>query len=110
MEAYRAVAVEDREPRSRRSSAPGSLSPVALVGATLDHIARLDSDLHSFICFSGDPLGPAKAAEASGEVVDALHGIPIGIKAGHRGHYRPGRHFQPPRLRRGRTVAGGGRM
>jgi aspartyl-tRNA(Asn)/glutamyl-tRNA(Gln) amidotransferase subunit A len=61
----------------------GSLSPVALMEATLDRIARLDPKLHSFICLADDPLKSARAAEAMlarGEVVGELHGIPIGIK------------------------------
>jgi aspartyl-tRNA(Asn)/glutamyl-tRNA(Gln) amidotransferase subunit A len=61
----------------------GSLSPVALMGATLDRIARLDPALHSFICLADDALGQAKAAAARirpGEALGPLHGIPIGIK------------------------------
>ncbi len=40
----------------------GSLSPVALMEATLDRIARLDPKLHSFICLADDPLESARAA------------------------------------------------
>jgi aspartyl-tRNA(Asn)/glutamyl-tRNA(Gln) amidotransferase subunit A len=62
----------------------GSLSPVALIEATLDRIARLDSKLHSFIYPADDPLGSARAAEAKlarGEILgELLLGIPIGIK------------------------------
>ena len=61
----------------------GSLSPVALMEATLDRIARLDPGLHSFIFLADDALGQAKAAEAriaAGEAVGPLHGIPVGIK------------------------------
>jgi aspartyl-tRNA(Asn)/glutamyl-tRNA(Gln) amidotransferase subunit A len=57
----------------------GMLSPVALMEATLDRIARIDPALHSYICLADDPLGAAKAA-AQGEVVGTLHGIPIAIK------------------------------
>ena len=61
----------------------GSLSPVALMETTLDRIARLDPELHSFIFIAEDPVASAKAAEAMlarGEAVGALHGVPIGIK------------------------------
>ena len=61
----------------------GTVSPAALMEATLDRIARLDPALHSFICLADDPLGQAKAAEAQvarGEPIGPLHGIPIGIK------------------------------
>ena len=61
----------------------GKLSPVELMEATLDRIARLDPALHSFICTADDALGQAEAAEAriaGGEAVGPLHGIPIGIK------------------------------
>ena len=61
----------------------GSLSPVALMEASLDRIARLDPALHSFICLADDPLGQAKDAAARiarGETCGRLHGVPIGIK------------------------------
>jgi aspartyl-tRNA(Asn)/glutamyl-tRNA(Gln) amidotransferase subunit A len=61
----------------------GSLSPVALMETTLDRIARLDPELHSFIFIAEDPVASAKAAGAMlarGEAVGALHGVPIGIK------------------------------
>ena len=61
----------------------GTLSPVALMEATLDRIARIDPALHSYIGLADDPLGAAKAAAgcvARGDAAGALHGIPIGIK------------------------------
>jgi aspartyl-tRNA(Asn)/glutamyl-tRNA(Gln) amidotransferase subunit A len=63
--------------------AAGDESPVALVQAALDRIARVDGDLQSFICLAPDPLGAACAAEAeirAGRRRGPLHGIPIGIK------------------------------
>jgi aspartyl-tRNA(Asn)/glutamyl-tRNA(Gln) amidotransferase subunit A len=61
----------------------GEISPVELVQAALDRIARLDVRLQSFICLAPDPLGVVRAAEAeisAGRPRGPLHGIPIGIK------------------------------
>jgi aspartyl-tRNA(Asn)/glutamyl-tRNA(Gln) amidotransferase subunit A len=61
-----------------------SLSPVELMTALLQRIARLDPKLHVFIRLDGDAaMGAAKAAEAdimSGRLRGPLHGVPVGIK------------------------------
>lgn len=66
-----------------RRIAARELSSVALVGAYLDRIGRLDGDLQSFVCLSLAALDAARAAD--GEIARTgprgpLHGIPIGIK------------------------------
>ena len=61
-----------------------SLSPVELVKALLERIARLDPKLQVFIRLDGDAaMDGAKAAEteiASGRSRGPLHGVPVGIK------------------------------
>lgn len=66
-----------------RRIAARELSSVALLGAYLDRIGRLDGDLQSFVCLSPAALDVARAAD--GEIARTgprgpLHGIPIGIK------------------------------
>jgi aspartyl-tRNA(Asn)/glutamyl-tRNA(Gln) amidotransferase subunit A len=60
------------------------LSPVELMKALLERIARLDPKLNVFIRFDGDAaMDAAKAAEAevaSGRLRGPLHGVPVGIK------------------------------
>jgi aspartyl-tRNA(Asn)/glutamyl-tRNA(Gln) amidotransferase subunit A len=60
------------------------LSPVELVKALLDRIARLDPRLNAFIRIEADAaLGEARAAEAEaaqGRLRGPLHGVPVGIK------------------------------
>jgi aspartyl-tRNA(Asn)/glutamyl-tRNA(Gln) amidotransferase subunit A len=60
------------------------LSPVELVESRLQRIARLDGELHSFICVLREPaLAAARSAEAeimAGKLRGPLHGIPIGLK------------------------------
>ncbi|MGE0224443.1 MAG: amidase [Acetobacteraceae bacterium] len=62
----------------------GALSPVALVQACLDRIARYDGGLHSFITVTADrALAQARAAEAeiaAGRYRGPFHGIPYGLK------------------------------
>jgi aspartyl-tRNA(Asn)/glutamyl-tRNA(Gln) amidotransferase subunit A len=63
--------------------AGGQASPVTLVQAALERIARLDGDLQSFICLTPDPVAAARVAEVeirAGRLRGPLHGIPIGIK------------------------------
>lgn len=61
-----------------------ALSPVELVGAQLDRIARLDGQLRSFAHVSAEAAtAQAKVAEdeiAAGERRGPLHGVPLGIK------------------------------
>lgn len=66
-----------------RRIAARELSSVALVGAYLDRIGRLDGDLQSFVCLSSAALDAARAADeeiARTGPRGPLHGIPIGIK------------------------------
>ena len=64
--------------------AAGDLSPVELMQAHLDRIARLDPRLNAFIQLDGDAaLAAARVAEAeasAGRLRGPLHGIPVGIK------------------------------
>ena len=60
------------------------LSPVELMEALLERIARLDPKLNVFIHLDDDAaMGAARAAEAeitSGRLRGPLHGVPVGIK------------------------------
>ncbi len=60
------------------------LSPVELMNALLERIARLDPKLNIFIHLDGDAaMDAARAAEAevaSGRLRGPLHGVPVGIK------------------------------
>jgi aspartyl-tRNA(Asn)/glutamyl-tRNA(Gln) amidotransferase subunit A len=60
------------------------LSPVELVQATLDRIAKLDPALSAYVTVTGEQaLAEAKQAEseiAAGRLRGPLHGIPFGIK------------------------------
>lgn len=60
------------------------LSPVELIQAHLDRIARLDSRLNVFIRLDAEAaLDAARAAEAeamAGRLRGPLHGVPVGIK------------------------------
>ena len=60
------------------------LSPVALMKALLDRIARLDPKLNAFIRLDAEAaMTQAKAAEAeiaAGRPRGPLHGVPVGIK------------------------------
>src|SRR5712671_2978285 len=60
------------------------LSPVELMTALLERIARLHPKLNVFIRFDGDAaMAAARAAEteiASGRLRGPLHGVPVGIK------------------------------
>ena len=60
------------------------LSPVELVKALLERIARLDPQLNAFIKVDGEAaLAAARLAEreiAAGRVRGPLHGVPVGIK------------------------------
>ena len=61
----------------------GRLSPVALVEAALERIARHDGELLSFACLSDGALEAAREAQrelSAGRVRGPLHGIPIGVK------------------------------
>jgi aspartyl-tRNA(Asn)/glutamyl-tRNA(Gln) amidotransferase subunit A len=62
----------------------GRLSPVDLVEAALDRIARIDPRLHSFITVTGEEaLAQARTARdeiAAGRWRGPMHGIPIGLK------------------------------
>src|SRR5215470_880856 len=61
-----------------------SLSPVAVVRATLDRIARLDPQIHAFLTVCEDEaMAAARDAEAAmmrGEALGPLHGVPVTIK------------------------------
>ena len=67
-----------------RMIATKEVSPVEVVRAHLDRIARLDGTLHAFITVCGDAaLEAARAAEsavAAGQTLGPLHGVPIGLK------------------------------
>jgi aspartyl-tRNA(Asn)/glutamyl-tRNA(Gln) amidotransferase subunit A len=60
------------------------LSPVELMTALLERIARLDPKLNVFIRLDGEAaMDAARAAEAevaSGRLRGPLHGVPVGIK------------------------------
>ena len=60
------------------------LSPVELMTALLERIARLDPKLHVFIRLDGeaamDAARTAEAEVASGRLRGPLHGVPVGIK------------------------------
>jgi aspartyl-tRNA(Asn)/glutamyl-tRNA(Gln) amidotransferase subunit A len=61
-----------------------NLSPVELMEALLERIARLDPKLNAFIRLDADvAIHAARAAEAeiaSGRQRGPLHGVPVGIK------------------------------
>jgi aspartyl-tRNA(Asn)/glutamyl-tRNA(Gln) amidotransferase subunit A len=67
-----------------RAIAAREVSPVEVVQAHLDRIARLDGKLKSFITVTADAaLTAAKAAEAAvmtGGSLGPLHGVPIALK------------------------------
>jgi len=67
-----------------RAIAARELSPVELMKALLDRIARLDPKLNAFIRLDGEAaMAQAKAAEAeiaAGRPRGPLHGVPVGIK------------------------------
>ncbi len=67
-----------------RAFAARKLSPVELMQALLDRIARLDPTLNVFITLDAETaMAQARAAEAeiaAGRIRGPLHGIPIGIK------------------------------
>jgi aspartyl-tRNA(Asn)/glutamyl-tRNA(Gln) amidotransferase subunit A len=67
-----------------RAIAAKTLSPVELMSALLDRIARLDPKLNVFIRLDGDAaMAAAKAAEteiAVGRPRGRFHGVPVGIK------------------------------
>jgi aspartyl-tRNA(Asn)/glutamyl-tRNA(Gln) amidotransferase subunit A len=67
-----------------RAIAAGQLSPVELMTALLERIARLDPKLNVFIRLDGEAaMDAARAAEAevtSGRLRGPLHGVPVGIK------------------------------
>src|SRR4030095_9553510 len=60
------------------------LSPVELMKALLDRVAKLDPRLNAFIRWEAEPaMAAAKAAEAeavAGRLRGPLHGVPVGIK------------------------------
>ncbi len=64
--------------------ANGEMSPVELVKALLDRIARLDPGLNAFLHVDAEAaLKEARATEAEaaqGQLRGALHGVPVGIK------------------------------
>jgi len=67
-----------------RAIAARNLSPVELMEALLERIARLDPKLNAFIRLDADvAIHAARAAEAeiaSGRQRGPLHGVPVGIK------------------------------
>ena len=67
-----------------RMIATKEVSPVEVVRAHLDRIARLDGTLHAFITVCGEAaIEAARAAESavtSGQPLGPLHGVPIGLK------------------------------
>ena len=67
-----------------RAIATRNLSPVELMEALLERIARLDPKLNAFIRLDADvAIHAARAAEAeiaSGRQRGPLHGVPVGIK------------------------------
>ena len=62
----------------------GDISPVGIVDAYLDRIARYDGKLHAYIdVYADDARLAAKAAAdamASGHRIGPLHGIPVAVK------------------------------
>ena len=62
----------------------GQLSPVGLVDAVLDRIARRDPELHAFVTvYRDDARLAAEAADRairSGHRIGPLHGIPVALK------------------------------
>jgi len=70
--------------QAARAIAAKELSPVALMQALLDRIARLDPKLNVFIRLDAEAaLAAAMAAEteaAAGRLRGPLHGVPVGIK------------------------------
>ena len=60
------------------------LSPVELVKALLDRIAKLEPQMHAFIKVDGEAaLASARQAEqeiSAGRIRGPLHGVPVGIK------------------------------
>jgi aspartyl-tRNA(Asn)/glutamyl-tRNA(Gln) amidotransferase subunit A len=67
-----------------RAIAAREISPVELMTALLDRVARLDPKLNAFIRIDGEAaMAQAKAAEAeiaAGRPRGPLHGVPVGIK------------------------------
>jgi aspartyl-tRNA(Asn)/glutamyl-tRNA(Gln) amidotransferase subunit A len=67
-----------------RLIAAKELSPVEIVRAHLERIARLDGRLHSFLAiFADQALSAAQAAEQSaqsGHPLGPLHGVPVAVK------------------------------
>jgi aspartyl-tRNA(Asn)/glutamyl-tRNA(Gln) amidotransferase subunit A len=70
--------------RAATAIAEGALSPVDLMVATLDRLARLEPRLNAFITVCADEaMAQARAAEAavaSGSPLGPLHGVPISVK------------------------------
>jgi len=62
----------------------GEQSPVEIVQASLDRIARLDSQVHAFLTVTADEAlaeaEEAAAAVRAGEPLGPLHGVPIAVK------------------------------
>jgi len=60
-----------------------SVSPVELVQALLDQIARVNPELNAIVTLAPDVIDHAREAEAAlmkGQSIGALHGIPLTIK------------------------------
>lgn len=70
--------------RLRDRITTGEVSPVQIVEAYLDRIARYDTKLHAYIdVYADDARVAAKAATdaiASGHRIGPLHGIPVAVK------------------------------
>jgi Asp-tRNA(Asn)/Glu-tRNA(Gln) amidotransferase A subunit family amidase len=68
-----------------RLVATRALSPVELVGATLERIERLNPSLNAYVAVDAKgALSAARAAEArviAGERLGPLHGVPVSIKS-----------------------------
>jgi len=64
--------------------ARGALSPVAVVDAYLDRIARLDGRLHAYISvypeLARDAARAAEAKVRAGAPLGPLHGVPVAVK------------------------------